>query len=726
MNSAQDLVGHASALVQQGRLPEAREALRLVVESAPGMAEAWHLAGMVEMLSGAPAAGLPLLRRCVELAPAVPFAWSNLGVAYNANGDFTNALACFEKSLSLAPGVPATLKNQGIALRQLGRHEEAMASFRRAAQREPNDYELNREVGDLLVDMGRPAEALSRYDRALAANPRDVATHHHRGFAALRAGDAVRAEADLRRALELAPGNPFVENDLGIVLEALGRREEAVGAYGRALAADPGYVDALENRAAAHAESRRYREALSDYERVESLAPGRRHNAGHRLQAKLGLCDWAGYDALLAQIAAGLAAGRAEAQPFPSCHVPLPPTARRACAEMYARELAGPAAITRSRPGPYRHDRLRVGYFSADFRDHPVGQLIAPLVESHDRSRVEVYAFSWGAATGDDTHQRLTRAFDRFEDVRRENAGAIAALARRHGIDVAVDLMGHTSGARTAIFMHGAAPVQAQYLGFPGTMGADCIDYIVADPLVIPGEDRAHYTERVALVDGPALVAERGRAIDATPERAALGLPGGAFVFCCFCTRAKITPDAFDAWMRIVSAVEGSVLWLADPGDAAAANLRAEATRRDVAPERLRFAARVPTMAAHLARLAAADLFLDTFHYNGHVTTSDALYAGLPVVTRLGDGYPSRVSASLLRGAGLDELVTRSTQEYEALALRIAREPSTLARLRERLPTGRSAHAAFDVERLARGLEALYARMVERHREGQPPGDLGA
>ncbi len=691
MPSPLDSVGHASELVQQGRLPEARDARRRLLAATPSDPQALHLAGMVEVLSGEPAAGIPLLRRCVELAPAVPFAWSNLGVAYNASHDFTNALDCFRKSLELAPGVAATLKNQGIALRNLGRHAEAVESLRRALQREPNDLDVHREMG----------------------------------LSALRAGDAVLAERVLRRALQRAPADPHLHNDLGVVLEARGNGNDALAEYDRALELDGAYVEALENRAAAKAGLRRFADALADYERVELLAPGRRHNAGHRLQAKLGLCDWTGYEGLVATIGEGLLAGRAESQPFALCNVPVAPAARRACAVMYARDLAGASPIARARPVHGGHERLRIGYFSADLREHPVGQLLAPLVEGHDRSRFEAIAFSWGPATGDDVRRRLERAFDRFEDVRAESATAIATLARGLEIDVAVDLMGHTAGARMQVFMHGAAPVQAQFLGYPGTSGASCIDYLVADEITVPESHRDQYTERLALLPGPALVASRERSIDPTPTRESLGLPDEAFVFCCFCARAKITPDAFDAWMRILAAIEGSVLWLADPGTAASGNLRAEAVRRGVAPERLIFAARTPSMAAHLARLGAADLFLDTFHYNGHVTTSDALYAGLPVVTYAGGAYPGRVSASLLHATGLDDLVAPSPDGYAALALALARDPSRLPILRERLVASRSTHAAFDVHGLARGLETLYARMVERHRAGLEPDHIG-
>jgi protein O-GlcNAc transferase len=684
-----DPLGQVNELVQQGRLPEARDSIGRFLASQPGHAEALHLAGMVELMSGIPDAAVAFLTRCVEAAPAVPFAWSNLGVAYNGTGDFTNALRCFQRALELEPRNAAAMKNQAMALRRLGRHDEAMATFRRALQRDPNDVELNREAGHVLLEAGRAAQALARYDRALLAAPRDAPLH----------------------------------NDRGVALEALGRRDDALAAYTRALEIQPGYVDAIENRAAAQGEKRNFAAALADYTRVEALAPGRRHVAGHLLQAKLGLCDWNGLDELVDRIARGLEAGRPEAQPFSLCYVDVPPSARRTCAALYARDLVGGLA-PRARVEVAHRERIRVGYFSADFRDHPVGHLVAPLVEAHDRAGVEVVAFSWGPDTGDDVHGRLRKGFDQFHDVRGLTSDAIAALAREQRIDVAVDLMGHTSGARPAIFARGAAPVQAHYLGYPGTLALPGIDYLVADATVVPEGDRIHYAEKLALLPHTALVAERARSIAATPRRRDLGLPEDAIVFCCFCTRAKITPAGFDAWMRILHSVEGSVLWLAHPGEAAAANLGAEAARRGVEAGRLVFAPRVPTLADHFGRLGAADLFLDTFPYNGHVTTSDALQAGVPAVGWTGRSFAGRVSASLLRAAGLEELVADSPAGYEALAIGFARDRVALRELRGRLSRNRDTQPVFDVPKLARGLESLYARMLERHRAGLGPDHL--
>ena len=756
MASSLDPVRHASALVHQGRLPEAREALRPVLAAAPAHAEALHLAGMVEFLAGSPAEAVPLLRRCVEAAPKVAFAWSNLGVALTAMDDCSNALECFQRTLELEPRNAAAMKNMGIALRRLRRFDEAMASFRRAAQREPNDAELHREVGDLLMDMGKPAEALSRYDRALAANPADAIAHHNRGFAAWRAGDAPRAERDLRRAIELdprfarayntlgavlvdlgraeeaersqaqaiaiEPGNAAFHNEHGLALEALGRREEAIGAYDRALALEPGYARVLENRGAAKYELKRYDDALADYERAAALAPG--EYGGNLLHLRMDLCDWRDFDRLVADLARGDSRDWSAARLFPAYFVGLGPAAQRAVAERFSADMLR-TAPARPWSGPVRRSKpLRVGYFSADMREHPVGNVLAPLVERHDRARIEAIAFSFGPASGDSVRARLESAFHRFVDVRGEGAKAIAERARELELDVAVDLMGHTKGARPAIFAHRAAPVQAQYLGLPGTMGAPFIDYLVADETVVPAESVAHYSEKLAWVRGVALVGDPGRAIAAAPSRAEAGLPGAGTVFSCFCKNTKITPDAFTSWMRILAAVEGSVLWLGRAGDTPMRNLRTEAERRGIDPARLVFAPRVERIEDHLARMGVADLFLDTFHYTGHVTTSDALFAGLPVITLLGDAFPARVSASLLRAAGLPELVTSSAGEYEALAIALARDPARLGDYRRRLARARGASAAFDPSRLARDLEDLYARMAERHRAGLPPDHI--
>ncbi|QJR10781.1 Beta-barrel assembly-enhancing protease [Usitatibacter rugosus] len=751
METLSDAIKNAMQHLQQGSLPEARGILHRLLATAPTHAEALHLAGVVELQAGAPQAAIGFLRRCVEVAPGVAFAWSNLGVAYNASGDFTNALACHEKTLALEPGNPVVLRNLGIALRYLGRHDEAMASFERAAGKTPDDPELRREIGDLLVDMGRPGDAVAHYARGLAANPRDTTGLHNRGYAFYRMGNAELAIQDYRAALKIdprfaramsslavvlnergesaeavdlleravqrEPGNARFHNNLGIALDKLGRASEALAAYGRAIELDAGYAEAYANRGATLNEMKRHAQALADYDRAIELAPELPYNPGHRLHIQMHLCDWTGLEGRIAGVADAIAAGKLAAEAFVLCAVPVPPDIRRKCAELCARDVLRSTPIAAWDRPAYGHQRLRIGYFSADFRNHPVAYLVAPLAERHDRSKVETFAYSFGPDTGDATRKRLERAFDHFDDVRARSDADIVALARQHELDIAIDLMGHTTHARLGIFARRAAPIQAQYLGFPGTMGTSCMDYVIADETVVPPTDEPYYTERIARLPVTYQVNDLGREIAAeVPARTAVGLPERGLVFCCFNNKAKITPDVFSAWMRILAAVPGSVLWMVESEAIAAENLRREAKSRGIDPERLVFAPRVP-LAQHLARVRNADLFLDTYHYNGHATTSDTLLAGVPGITCLGDAFPGRVAASLLRAVGLPELVTETLPEYEALAVRLAQDAGALRQLREKLERNRATEPLFDATRFARDLEALYARLHAARRD---------
>jgi predicted O-linked N-acetylglucosamine transferase (SPINDLY family) len=368
----------------------------------------------------------------------------------------------------------------------------------------------------------------------------------------------------------------------------------------------------------------------------------------------------------------------------------------------------------------YSHDRIRVGYLSADIRNHPVARLIAEIFERHDRTRVETFAFSFGADDGSALRARIAKAFDHFVDVSQKSDRDIASLIRENEIDVAVDLTGFTENARVGILAMRPAPTQVNYLGYPGTIGADYFDYIIADQIIVPPEHQPFYSEKVAYLPHTYQPTDTTREIPATPlSRRDAGLPDTGFVFCSFNNSFKITPQVFDIWMRLLRSVDGSVLWLLD-GHPASDNLRREAQKRDVAAERLVFAPRVdPDI--HLARHRLADIFLDTSPYNAHTTTSDALWAGLPVLTCLGTAFAGRVAASIVTAAGLPDLVTHSLPEYEALALRLAREPDRLASVRSKLAGNRLTQPLFDSASFARDLEAVYTAMWERQRNGLVP-----
>ncbi len=368
-----------------------------------------------------------------------------------------------------------------------------------------------------------------------------------------------------------------------------------------------------------------------------------------------------------------------------------------------------------------RRDKLRIAYLSADFQDHATAHLMAELFERHDHSRFEVMAISFGIGDGSPMRQRLAAAFDRFYDACQRSDEDTARFLYGQKTDIAIDLKGHTRGARPGILAYRPAPVQVSYLGYPGTMGAQFIDYIVADKIVIPPGHESFYTEKIVRLPDCYQVNDRKRAVaEHTPERREAGLPQEGFVFCCFNQNWKITPDVFDVWMRLLRTVSGSVLWLVHDSKETERNLRSEAQARGVDGARLIFAPRLPSE-VHLARHRLADLFLDTLPYNAHTTASDALWTGLPVLTQLGEGFAGRVAASLLSAAGLPELITHSIADYEALALRLANDTILLKGYRDRLNANRAVLPLFDTDRFRLHLEAAYLQMAEIWQSGEQP-----
>ncbi len=486
----------------------------------------------------------------------------------------------------------------------------------------------------------------------------------------------------------------------------------------------PGYADAHTNRGNALGALKRDLEALESYSRALAIDPSADFLYGTWLHAKMRVCDWRDVDHAFRELDARIAAGARASPPFPVLAVPAS-AARQADAARAWAHARFPAQPVPAFTAPAHADgRIRIGYFSANFHEHAMGRLLVELFERHDRSRFELCAFSFGPDTGDALRSRIRAAFDRFVDVRGRSDRDVAALARSWGIDVAVDLMGYTQDGRPGIFAHRAAPVQASYLGYPGTSGAACIDYLVADRVLVTAEQRAHVTESVVFLPGSYQVNDTRRAVDApASDRRSSGLPEDAFVFCCFNNNYKITPGTLDAWAAILREVQGSVLWLLQDNPWAAANLRTEASRRGIDPGRLVFAPRV-TPQAHLARHALANLFLDTLPYNAHTTASDALWAGLPVLTCLGDTFAGRVAGSLLHAVGLPELVHEDIEGYVAHAVELARSPGKLAALADKLASARASAPLFDTPRFARHIEAAYLAMVERHRAGSAPADL--
>lgn len=704
-----------------GELREAAEAYRKALQGDSQQFE-WlaNLGAILNELREFEAA-LDCHQRALQLRPAESGLWSNQGNTLHELRRYDEALAAHDRALALDAAYARGWSNRAGTLHAMGRHEEALAAYQRALELDPGYAEGWSNRGNTLRALRREAEALASCDRALEIQPAYAMGWSNRAALLRDRRRYPEALADCEHALQLAPDLADAWLQRGLVYYDQRRYGEALAQFEQALLRRPDYAEAWVNKGVALHELNRHDEALIAFGRALELQPDMDFQLGQWLHAKMKLCDWQGLDAQLERLFAKVRAGARVSTPFQVLALSESEDINHSAAVLWARDRYPPGPAVVFAPPKPGQQRLRIGYFSADFHNHAAAYLTAELFERHDRDRFEIIAFSFGPAREDEMRLRLRKAFDRFIDVREMDDAAVAAQARELGIDIAVDLKGHTEDSRLGIFAHRAAPLQLTYLGYPGTTGAGYIDYLIADATVIPPENRGAYSEQVVtLPDCYQVNDSTRRPASQSFGRSELGLPEQGVVFCCFNNNYKITPQAFASWMRILAAVPGSVLWLVEDNALVGKNLRAEAARAGIAPERLVFATRMD-YPRHLARQRAADLFLDTWPYNAHTTASDALLAGLPVLTRIGSTFPGRVAASLLRAVGLPELVTESVAAYEALAIELGCDPSRLAALRMRLTANLATAPLFDTARTTRALEAAYLEMHRRRLEGQPP-----
>lgn len=642
-----------------------------------------------------------------------------LGVARGQEGRFAESAELLRKAVRAAPKHAPAHHHLGLALRALGKPEAALRSFSQALQHQPDLVEAGLDRAALLARLGRRNEALQAYDRILALAPRSADGWCERGLVLEALGRHAEAIASYDRAVALDSTHAAAHANRGNALAQLDRHEEAIASFAAAIAARPDFAEAYVNRGNSLRALGRDEESLASHEQAVKIRP-EIGVLGAVLTARLARCEWQSVSEL--EQAAHRLVGRdiaVEPSVLVTCSGDLPTLCE--AARSFARANLPSARTPAWNRARLSGAKIRVAYLSADFHRHATAYLIAELIELHDRDRFEILGVSWGPDDASDTRKRLAGAFDAFLDVSTRSNEEITALLRERGIDIAVDLKGYTENSRPGIFAARAAPVQVSYLGYPGTLGADFMDYLIGDALVTPSADQPFYAERIVQLPGSYQVNDRKRPVGETsPGREEVGLPPRGFVFCCFNNLYKIREPVFDVWMRLLRQVDGSVLWLLHANDAARRNLAHQAEKRGVDPSRLVFAPRVD-IADHLARHRLADLFLDTLPYNAHTTASDALWAGLPVLTCSGTAFAGRVGASLLHAAGLPELVTRSLDDYEALALRLAREPEILRSLRDRLARGRLACALFDTETFGRNIETAYDVMWRRWLRGLPP-----
>jgi protein O-GlcNAc transferase len=575
--------------------------------------------------------------------------------------------------------------------------------------------------GNALAAAGEPVAAIEHFDRALALRPSLGSAHVARADALERLGRADDAVAAHSRAVALGWIDAHALIRVGGLMVQLNRFENAHAAFTEAARLQPDNWRAREGVAMTLVAQRRYAEAVPALEELARMAPWVRNLPGHIFHARLQCCDWRDYHATAADIARRVRAGEAVDTPWSFLIHNADPAEQLLCARTYVEALCADVRPIRRRNR--RSERIRLAYLSADFHDHATSYLAAGLFESHDRSRFETIAISYGPRDGGSMRERLLRAFDRFIDVAGRSDEAIASLMDELGVDIAVDLKGFTTGGRPRLLAYRAAPVQVSYLAYPGTLGAHFIDYIVADRHVIPGAHQAHYAERVIWMPRSYQINDASRAATPGWSRQEAGLPEDGIVFCCFNASYKISPDVFGAWMRILAAVEGSVLWLLEGPVAAMRNLRAEAEWRGIAGPRLVFAPPMP-VTPHWARIQLADLFLDTSPCNAHTTASDALWAGVPLITVTGSSFAGRVATSLLHAVDMPELCVSSLADYELLAIRLATHLPELAAVRARVQEARRSGSLFDTAGYCRHVEAAFVEIHARHRRGEAPSTL--
>ena len=715
----------AATELQRGECVKAIELYDALIERNSDDAEAHYKRANALNILGQFAAALEGYDRAIASKHDYANAFCNRGTVLERLGRWEEALASYDRTLGLNPGDALAFYNRGSVLKQLNRLEEAVISYDRAIAIR-NDYlESHFNRGGVLQTLGQHQAAVGSYDRAIELSPSFAEAFHRRGISLARMRQFDAALASYDRAIALNANFAAAHVDRANVLQEVQLMDAAVDEYARAIELNPNLPEAYLGLGSALGKLKRHEDAVRSYDRAIALRADLRFLPGMRRYAKMQICDWGDLASDRHNLSAGLEARQAISAPLPVLALFDSAHLHELAARVWVRELCPPDDSLGAIAYRPRAARIRVGYFSADFRTHPVSLLSAGVFEAHDRSKFEISAFAYGPDADDPMRARLKHAFEHFIDVSQHSDSEVASLARELGIEIAVDLGGFTDGSRARVFAKRTAPLQVGYLGYPGTSGAPYMDYLIADHTLIPQGEERHYSEQIIRLPDSFQPNDASRAIsDRVFAREELGLPGGSFVFCCFNRGFKLMPETFDDWMQILKSVEGSVLWLSEGDKTAVANLRQEAARRDVSPERLIFATSVPSMAEHLARQRAADLFIDTLPFNAHTTASDALWAGLPVLTCAGHTLPGRVAASLLNALDLPELITTTREHYRALAVRLALHPAELQQVRDKLARNRLAAPLFDTARYTRHLESAFSSIYERHQANLPPAHV--
>lgn len=665
-------------------------------------------------------------QRALDLNPQMAAAFNNLGVALRALNKFEDALNYYDQAINQNPKYFEALTNKGAVLYELKHYDDALRCYDQAIESNPNYVQAWVNKGVTLHRLGRYQQALACYDHVITSNPNYVQAWLNKGITLDKLMLFQEALNSFDFAISRNPNNYELHLKRGGLLQKIKSYDLALESYNKSALLNPNSAEVWFSMGSLFNEIGNHKEALLTYQKALSISNEVDWLLGDFSSLAMRVCFWSGLEDRTELIIKKLEQGHKVIHPFALLALTDNPTLHRKASEILIRDRY-PSNQPLFEPKKFvANDKIRVGYFSADFRSHAVSFLIAELIELHDRDNFEIYAFSTKNASNDDAmRERLEKSFDRFISVVDLRDADSAALARELKIDIAVDLGGHTdNGVPLGIFAYRAAPIQVNYLGYPGTTGADYIDYIIADEVLIDQDSRECYSEKIIYLPDTYQANDRKRIVPfSKSSRQDLGLPENCFVFCCFNNSYKIEPQVFESWMRILQAVDSSVLWLLNENSMQVESLKKEAEQRGVAEDRIIFADRI-SLNEHLARQAHADLFLDTFFYNAHTTASDALWAGLPVLTLKGNSFPGRVAASLLSAIDLPELITFSQEEYESVAINLANSPEKISQIKKKLEKNRLIAPLFDTPLFAKNIEGAYIKMIERYQNNLSPMDI--
>lgn len=714
-------------LQRDGSQSEAEALFVELLDEQPRNPAALYSLAAIFQNRGQSTEALELINRCLAVVPHFQQAHQAREAILKAQRSAAGAPSQRSPLESLPTGSSSKDPRVALALQRQGQGHsaEARALFETVLAQEPRDFVCLYSLCILAMQDRQPQLALQYIERAIEALPEYPAAHFARGTVLQAVGLYEEALKSFDQALKLKPDYVEALNNKANLLHTLHRHHEALVCLEEATRLDPSDDKALGNLGYILTEYKRNAMAAEYFSKVLAINPYYDYAQGLRAYALLHCCDWTGYDENRAGIREGIAQGRRVCNPLAFMALSDEPPEQLLCAQIFAnhRFPADPKPIWQGEI--YRHRKLRVAYVSPDFREHPVGHAFCGVLEQHERSGFELFGISLGIDDKSSLRKRYKQVFDHFIDARELRSAELAQWVRSMEIDVMVDLAGYTSGSRADMFAMRPAPIQVSYLGFPGTLGAPYMDYILADKVVIPDENRAFYQEQVVWLPHAYFPADNTVAIaENTPSREACGLPDKGFVFCSFNHDYKINPPVFAVWMRLLKAVPASVLWLMKLNEDAQEHLLKEAQDAGVDPERIIFATRVPRIEDHLARYRQANLFLDTHPYNAHTTANDAIRAGLPLLTRLGGSFPSRVASSLLTTLGVPELIASSLEDYESKALHFATNPEALAAVAQKMRDKLPGNPLFDSHRQARALETAYRVMASRYQQGLGPGPI--